>query len=91
MANEIGTHSMIKSRTTVGTDGTECPTKAQIKAKDTDIWIDNESSYADNELVKLEDVQILKVSPTSLTWEANDTSAKNIQVTATGSWTATIN
>lgn len=91
MANEIGTHSMIKSRTTVGQEGTECPTKAQIKAKDTDIWIDNESSYADNELVKLEDVQILKVSPTSLTWEANDTSAKNIQVTATGSWTATIN
>lgn len=53
---EIATYTMIKTKTSYGSTGTECPPKKIIKAISSCISITNESSYGDNEAVKLEDI-----------------------------------
>lgn len=53
---EIATYTMIKTKTSYGSTGTECPPKKIIKAISSYISIANESSYGDNEAVKLEDI-----------------------------------
>lgn len=60
MSNEIATYSMIKSKTTLGSDGTECPTKTVIKAISSYIIINNESSYGANECVKIDDIDAIR-------------------------------
>lgn len=60
MSNEIATYSMIKSKTTFGSDGTECPTKTVIKAISSYIIINNESSYGANECVKIDDIDAIR-------------------------------
>lgn len=53
---EIATYTMIKTKTSYGTTGNECPTKTVIKAISSYISISNDSSYGANECVKLEDI-----------------------------------
>lgn len=53
---EIATYTMIKTKTSYGSTGTECPPKKIIKTISSYISIANESSYGDNEAVKLEDI-----------------------------------
>lgn len=53
---EIATYTMIKTKTSYGTTGNECPTKTVIKAISSYISISNDISYGANECVKLEDI-----------------------------------
>ena len=53
---EIATYTMIKTKTSYGTTGNECPTKTVIKTISSYISIANDSSYGANECVKLEDI-----------------------------------
>ena len=55
---EIATYTMIKTKTSYGTTGNECPTKTVIKSISSYISIANDSSYGTNECVKLEDISV---------------------------------
>lgn len=78
MSNEIATYSMILSKLSLGKSGTECPTKTQILAINSLIFIDNASTYGANECVKIDDIRkkvetwnyYLTVSPTSMSFGA---------------------
>lgn len=84
--------------------GQECPTKDEIEAWQKDsttvnVYINNASSYASNQLVKYSDLryeEIVKdsitVTPSSLSFGASPiyiNGAQNLTITASGSWTIT--
>lgn len=72
--NEIATYSMIASKTGLGPNGSECPTKTSILAIDELIIIDNSGSYASRECVRIRDIRkreissdfVLTVTPNSM-------------------------
>lgn len=78
MDNEIGTYSMILSKTQLGKSGSECPTKTTILAIHELIAVDNASTYGSSECVRIRDVRrktvewnyYLSVSPTSMSFGA---------------------
>lgn len=89
MDNEIGTYSMILSKTQFGKSGTECPTKTIILAMHELIAVDNASTYGSSECVRIRDVRrktvewnyYLSVSPTSISADAGQ-SMHTIRITS---------
>lgn len=77
---EIATYTMIKTKTSYGTTGNECPTKTVIKAISSYISIANDSSYGANECVKLEDI-----SATAYTFSFSNNS---LSIGAAGGYTS---
>ena len=83
--------------------GQECPTKDEIEVLQdsltTNVYINNASSYASNQLVKYSDLRYeevvedsITVTPSSLSFSANPiyiNGAQNLTITASGSWTIT--
>lgn len=89
MDNEIGTYSMILSKTQFGKSGSECPTKTIILAMNELIAVDNASTYGSLECVRIRDVRrktvewnyYLSVSPTSISADAGN-SMHTIRITS---------
>lgn len=83
--------------------GQECPTKDEIETLQdsftTNVYINNASSYASNQLIKYSDLRYeetvedsITVTPSSLSFSANPiyvNGAQNLTITASGSWTIT--
>ena len=83
---EIATYTMIKTKTSYGSTGTECPPKKIIKAISSYISIANESSYGDNEAVKLEDI-----SATAYTFTIDGGASSSGVITKDGGESAAFN
>lgn len=89
MDNEIGTYSMILSKTQLGKSGSECPTKTTILAIHELIAVDNASTYGSTECVRIRDVRrktvewnyYLSVTPTSISTDAGQ-SMHTIRITS---------
>lgn len=89
MDNEIGTYSMILSKTQLGKSGSECPTKTTILAIHELIAVDNASTYGSSECVRIRDVRrktvewnyYLSVTPTSISTDAGK-SMHTIRITS---------
>lgn len=83
---EIATYTMIKTKTSYGSTGTECPPKKIIKTISSYISIANESSYGDNEAVKLEDI-----SATAYTFTVDGGASSSGVITKDGGESAAFN